>query len=266
MSRRIATLRFDRVTKRFRGGTTALDAVSFDVPEGQFCAVIGPSGAGKSTLLRMVNGLAEPSEGYVEIGGMRVCARNLSALRRDTGMIHQHFSLTPRANVATNVVAGALPAISTWRALTGLFPDHFRKKACALIAAVGLDETHLRRRAETLSGGQQQRVGIARAFMLDPSIILADEPVASLDPRLSGDILALLKREASTRGSTVLCTLHQIDLAKRFADRIVALRDGRIVFDGPPAALDDSVIDALYERPAVPGATETVAPVTAEAA
>jgi phosphonate transport system ATP-binding protein len=130
--------------------------------------------------------------------------------------------------------------------MLGLFPRALRDKACALIADVGLGEEHLRRRASALSGGQQQRVGIARAFMLDPAYVLADEPVASLDPQISIDVLALLAREAKERGTTVLCSLHQIDLAVRFADRIVALKDGKIVFDGAPDALAEGRLSRIY--------------------
>ncbi|PTQ08865.1 phosphonate ABC transporter [Sphingomonas oleivorans] len=246
-------IRFDAIHKRYPDGAVALDGLSLTVPRGQFCVILGPSGAGKSTLLRMVNGLAIPSAGYIEVEGERIGPRTLPRLRRRIGMIHQQFNLVPRASVAANVIAGALPAVSMLRALTGLFPAELRARACALIADVGLEETHLRRRADALSGGQQQRVGIARAFMLDPAIILADEPVASLDPRTSRDILTLIAREARSRGSTVLCSLHQIDLARAFADRIVALSAGRIIFDGPPEALDRAAIANIYGEIGEPG-------------
>ncbi len=238
---------FEHVGKRYADGTIALDDVSFEVPSGQFCVILGRSGAGKSTLLKCVNGLAVPSEGRVIVDGVEVTPGTLRRLRPRVAMIHQSFNLVPRANVATNVISGALPAVSTARAILGLFPKVLRDKACALVADVGLGAEHLRRRVATLSGGQQQRVGIARAFMLDPAYVLADEPVASLDPQSSIDILALLEREAKERGATVLCSLHHIELALRFADRIVALRDGRIVFDGPPDALADSRLGRIYE-------------------
>ncbi|WP_206185261.1 phosphonate ABC transporter ATP-binding protein [Sphingosinicella sp. CPCC 101087] len=243
------SLIFEKVGKRYPDGTIALTDISFEVPRGQFCVVLGRSGAGKSTLLKCVNGLAVPSEGRVSVDGVSVTPRTLAKLRPQVGMIHQSFNLVPRASVATNVIAGALPAVSTPRAILGLFPKALREKACALIAEVGLDEEHLTRRAAALSGGQQQRVGVARAFMLDPPYVLADEPVASLDPQTSIDILALLEREAKERGAAVLCSLHQIDLAMRFADRIVALRDGRLVFDGPPDALADGRIRHIYGSP-----------------
>lgn len=239
-------IRFDLLGKRYGDGTVALDDVTLSVPRGQFCVILGPSGAGKSTLLRMANGLATPTAGSVEIERVRLSRRTLPKVRRRIGMIHQSFNLVPRLCVATNVMTGALPALPWLRVLTGLFPVELKAKACALIAAVGLEESHLARRADSLSGGQQQRVGIARAFMLDPAIILADEPVASLDPRISADILALIRDQARAGGATVLCSLHQIDLARAFADRIVALSAGRLVFDGPPERLDRAAVAAIY--------------------
>ncbi len=241
-------LRFDNVSKRFGDGTVGLDGVSFDVPKGQICVILGPSGAGKSTLLRCVNGLVEPSGGQVLIDGAAVNKHSLASLRPSVGMIHQGFNLVARSSVAANVVAGAAPRVSTLRVLAGVYPAFYRRRACELIADVGLSENHLRRRVGELSGGQQQRVGIARAFMLEPAIVLADEPVASLDPQTSVEVLSLLEREARSRGATVLCTLHQVDLALQFADRIVALCQGAIDFDGPPAQFSTKVIDRLYGR------------------
>jgi len=237
---------FENVEKRYGDGTVALNGVSFAVPSGQFCVVLGRSGAGKSTLLRCVNGLVAPTDGRVLVNGEPVLPATLTRLRPRIGMIHQSFSLVTRASVARNVIAGALPAISTLRALTGLFPGIYRQKACALIGDVGLGEEHLTRRVLTLSGGQKQRVGIARAFMLDPNIILADEPVASLDPQISTDILQLIAQQSKARNATVLCSLHQIDLARRFADRIIALGAGRIAFDGPPCQLSSDWVKRIY--------------------
>ena len=171
------SLIFQAVEKRYAGGAVALDGVSFAVPKGQFCVILGPSGAGKSTLLRCVNGLVQPTAGQVLIDGTPVDRRSLPRLRPAIGMIHQSFNLVGRSSVAANVVAGALPRVPTWRALGGFYPERFGRKACDLIADVGLSKTHLKRRVSDLSGGQQQRVGIARAFMLDPAVILADDPV-----------------------------------------------------------------------------------------
>lgn len=240
---------FDKVGLRFAGGAAALDGVALEIPRGEFCVVLGPSGAGKSTLLRTVNGLASPTEGAVWLNGVRLTPKTLPALRPRIGMIHQQFNLVPRLDVATNVLSGALSAVPLWRALLGLFPAELQRRACELLADVGLEEEHLARRADELSGGQQQRVGIARAFMLDPAVVLADEPVASLDPPAGRRVLGLLKRQARERGATVLCTLHQIELAREFADRIVGLAGGRVVFDGPPAALDANAVLRIYGRP-----------------
>jgi phosphonate transport system ATP-binding protein len=232
---------------RYPDGTAALSDISFEVPPGQFCVILGRSGAGKSTLLKCVNGLASPSAGRVVVDDLEVTPKTLGRLQPRIGMIHQSFNLVPRASVATNVISGALPAVSTPRAMLGLFPKTLRDRACSLIADVGLGEEHLRRRVSALSGGQQQRVGIARAFMLDPSYVLADEPVASLDPQTSVDILALIDRQAKVHGAAVLCSLHQIDLTMRFADRVIALRDGQLIFDGAPDALADSGLASIYE-------------------
>ncbi|MDP2412021.1 MAG: phosphonate ABC transporter ATP-binding protein [Pseudolabrys sp.] len=239
-------LTFENIGKQFPDGTVALEGVNLHVPKGQFCVVLGPSGAGKSTLLRTVNGLVEPTNGAIAVGGVPVTRKTLPAIRPRIGMIHQQFNLVLRASVGVNVLAGALPAVSNWRALLMLFPKHLREKACGLVDEVGLQAEHLHRRASDLSGGQQQRVGIARAFILDPSVVLADEPVASLDPKISRDILALLKAESRERNATVLCSLHQIDLARHFADRIVALRNGRVAFDGLPDDFDEGVASDIY--------------------
>jgi len=239
-------LRFDSVAMRYADGTAALDRVSLDLPRGQFCVVLGASGAGKSTLLRMANGLVTPTGGSVFVEDQRLSPATLKSIRPRIGMIHQHFNLVARASVATNVLSGALPGLPGWRALAGLFPEAMRRKACMLVAAVGLEEQHLARRASELSGGQQQRVGIARAFMLDPPLVLADEPVASLDPQASHDVLTLLRQQARERGAAVLCSLHQVELARAFADRIVALRGGQVVFDGPAQDFHPGVAQAVY--------------------
>lgn len=251
-------LEFRGLSVHHPDGTKALDNVHFTVPAGQFCVVLGPSGAGKSTLLRTVNGMTAPTGGEVRVGGEMVEARSLARLRRRMGMIHQNFGLSDRATVATNMMAGAAATMPLWRALTGLYTAEDKAAACNLIRAVGLDAAHLIRRTEQLSGGQQQRVGIARAFMpragqpgvlsQGPAVVLADEPVASLDPHSAESIVALLHRQARESGATVLCSLHQLDLARRFADRIVALSAGRVVFDGTPAELHPAQVVAIYHR------------------
>lgn len=243
-----ADIRIEALTVRFANGALGLDNVTLDVPAGQFCVLLGSSGAGKSTLLKTVNGLVTPAAGRVVIGGTPVDRRTLPGLRARMGMIHQHFGLAQRASVATNVIAGAAPQMPLWRALCGAYPAEHRRRACEMLESVGLNEEHLTRRVDRLSGGQQQRVGIARAFMRDPAIILADEPVASLDPRSSRDILELIRQQARSRESTVLCSLHQLDLARSFADRIVAIQAGRVMFDGPPAKFNASDAAQIYTR------------------
>jgi len=240
-------IRFESLQKVWPDGTRALSDVSLSIPRGQFCVILGPSGAGKSTLLRAVNGLMQPSGGRVLIDGTEFNADSQRQLRQRVAMIHQHFNLTNRMRVSSNVLSGVLPTVSTARALSGWFRPEQREKACQLLDRVGLSPAHLSRRAGDLSGGQQQRVGIARAFMLDPEVVLADEPVASLDPKISRDILTLIRDAARERNTTVLCSLHQIDLAREFGDRIVGMRDGRVVFEGTPAELTDERVHALYQ-------------------
>jgi len=241
-------IRFEGIGKSWPDGTQALAGIDLHVPAGQFCVLLGHSGAGKSTLLRCVNGLETPSAGTVRVAGQAVDRASLKLLRRRIAMVHQHFGLVLRASAAANVMAGAVAALPLWRVLTGLYPEAMKRKACALMAAVGLEEAHLGRRADQMSGGQQQRLGIARAFMLDPAIILADEPVASLDPALGREVLDLLRAQARERGATVLCSLHQIDLARAYADRIVALHRGRVIFDGPPEQLRERELAVIYAR------------------
>lgn len=240
--------------KTWPDGTVALEQVSLAVPAGQFCVLLGHSGAGKSTLLRCINGMDGPSSGSISVGGWTVSAATLPFLRRRIAMVHQDFRLVPRASVAANVMAGAVADLPLWRVLTGLYPAALRQRACALLQAVGLEPGHLARRAGELSGGQQQRLGIARALMLAPSVLLADEPVASLDPVTSRQVLGLLRDLARDSGATVLCSLHQLDLAVQFADRVVALHHGRVIFDGPPALLDERQLAVIYPKsqPAMP--------------
>ncbi|MEI2415149.1 phosphonate ABC transporter ATP-binding protein [Orrella sp. JC864] len=239
-------LSFESVGMRYANGTVALDSVSLALPRGQFCVVLGSSGAGKSTLLRMVNGLVRPTSGRVSVQGVPVSPASLARLRPRIGMVHQQFNLVTRASVAANVLSGALPVLPAWRALLMRYPRELRERACALLEEVGLQPEHLHRRVSELSGGQQQRVGLARAFMLNPPLLLADEPVASLDPRISAQVLALMRQQAGERGTTVLCSLHQVELARAYADRIVALRHGRVMFDGPPADFGPAAAAALY--------------------
>lgn len=216
---------------RHDGSGHALADVTLYIPAGQFCAVLGASGAGKSTLLRAVAGLTAPSEGRILFDGTPLSR----AQRRRIGLIPQDFALSGRASVARNVMAVA--DIGIVRSFAGLYPAANRARAAHLLAGLGLEEQQLARRADSLSGGQQQRVAIARALLHRPALILADEPIASLDPATGEATLALIRDEARDLGATLLCSLHQPDLAHRFADRIIQLDAGRVVFDGPPAAL-----------------------------
>ena len=247
-----ALVEFDGVTKRYADGTRALHELRLSMPRAQFCVVLGPSGAGKSTLLRMLNGLARPDEGDIRFDGVTLTPARLRQQRSRIGSIHQHYGLVGRLSVLDNVLCGLLPRMSLLRSMLGVFSDEQRRRACRRLAEAGLDEGHLYRRADELSGGQQQRVGIARALMCDPQLILADEPVASLDPRISRDILGLLRSTVHTQGVAVLCTLHQVELALEFADRIVGLRAGRVVFDGTPAEFDAAAHAALYSASDLP--------------
>jgi phosphonate transport system ATP-binding protein len=240
-------LEIEGLTRRF-GAVTAVDAVSLRIPAGQMVGVIGRSGAGKSTLLRMINRLAEPSEGCVRFEGRDVTALNGAALRRwrrDCAMVFQQFNLVPRLDVLTNVLVGRVQHVPVWRSLLRLWPEVDR--AVALSALEQFDMGQLAaQRAESLSGGQQQRVAICRALVQEPRIILADEPVASLDPRNSLLVMEALAEINRRYGITVLVNLHSLDLARSYCERLVGLAAGRLVFDGPPEGLTDAVARELY--------------------
>lgn len=242
-------IEFQKICKRYPDGTEALKQINLSVARGEFCVVLGPSGAGKSTLLRALNGLAIPSSGQIVFDGELINRRNLRDVQQRVAMIHQSFNLVPRMSVLNNVLSGLLTRVSTARALLGFYSEPSRRKACELIYRVGLTEEHVYRRAGELSGGQQQRVGIARAFINKPAVVLADEPVASLDPKISRSILSLLKEASREQGATVLCSLHQVDLSREFADRIIGMRNGEVVFDGKPEALTEDILTSIYGQP-----------------
>lgn len=237
---------FENVSKQFSDETLALNKINLTINQGEFCVLLGPSGAGKSTLLRITNGLIEPTEGRFYFDDIALSRRTLRNIQRRTAMVHQQFHLTPRLTVLQNVLCGSLPQIPLFLSLLKVFPVEYQQKACTLLHQVGLSEEHLYRRTMNLSGGQQQRVAMARAFMLDPDVVLADEPVASLDPKISVDILDLLKQSSKKIGATVLCSLHQVNLAKQFADRIVGMNNGEIVFDGKPDELKEINYVKIY--------------------
>ncbi|MFO1318461.1 MAG: phosphonate ABC transporter ATP-binding protein [Burkholderiales bacterium] len=233
------------VGKRYPNGFVALHPTRLSVAEGQFVAVIGASGAGKSTLMRTLNGLGPATEGTVTIGGVRLDRRTERAIRARTGMIFQQFNLVGRLNVMTNVLTGRLSHRRGLASLLHLFPRSDFDLAHAALARVGLTQKAWER-ADRLSGGQQQRVGIARALAQAPSLILADEPVASLDPVSAVEILELLRTINRRDGITMLVSLHQVDYVRRFADRVIGMRDGALVFDGRPDELDDATLARIY--------------------
>src|SRR5580698_7015609 len=235
------------LTCRF-GTKAAVDNASFSVAPGGFVGVIGRSGAGKSTMLRMINRLAEPSEGRILFNGLDVTAlrgRELRQWRARSAMIFQQFNLVGRLDVLTNVLMGRLAQIPSWRSLTQLWLE--QDKAMAMSALEQFDMASLAtQRADSLSGGQQQRVAIARALVQEPEIVLADEPIASLDPRNTRIVMDALLRINRHFGITVLCNLHSLELARAYCDRLVGMANGRVVFEGAPGELTDAVARELY--------------------
>jgi phosphonate transport system ATP-binding protein len=240
-------LRLEGVVKKF-GDKRAVDGVSLTVPEGQLVGVIGQSGSGKSTLLRMINRLNDPSEGRIYFGDTDVTAlkgRALREWRAHCAMIFQQFNLAGRLDVLTNVLMGRAFHVPVWRAVVKAWTDE--EKAQGLSALEQLDIARLSaQRAETLSGGQQQRVAIARALIQEPQIILADEPIASLDPRNTQVVMDALLHINKHFGITVICNLHSLELARKYCDRLVGLAGGRVVFDDAPEALTDHAARELY--------------------
>lgn len=222
------------LTKIYDDGTVALRNVSFTVPKGEFLVVIGLSGSGKSTLLRCINRLIDPTEGQILWDGVDITALqgdDLRHMRRKIGMVFQQFNLVKRSTVLTNVMAGRLGYSPTWRSITGRFDEADKKRAQAALKRMGITD-QANKRADELSGGQQQRVGIARALMQEPELILADEPVASLDPVLAHSILLHLENLNKEDGITIICSLHYLDLVQRYGTSVIGLRDGKVVYEG----------------------------------
>ena len=240
-------LRIQNVSKTYPSGTQALKNVSFDVKDGEFMVVIGLSGSGKSTLLRCINRLIDPTEGKIFLDNVDVTAAaptELRQIRRKIGMVFQQFNLVKRSSVMTNVLSGRLGYVNPWASLIGIWPQAEKKRALDALGRVGIADK-AGERADALSGGQQQRVGIARALMQDPKLILADEPVASLDPVLSHSILQYLE-QLNKEGITVICSLHFLDLVHRYATRVVALKDGVKVFEGSAQDIDRAKFKEIY--------------------
>ena len=233
--------------KRFPNGFEALKGVSVEIEPGSFTVILGPSGAGKSTLLRLMNGLETPTSGTVHVDGIEVNPRHHRRVRAQVGMIFQQFNLVGRLKVMTNVLTGRLSHRSWLGSLLYLFRRGDLDIAHEALARVGLTDKAWNR-ADRLSGGQQQRVAIARALAQKPRALLADEPVASLDPVTSEEILGLLKEISRRDGLTVVVNLHQVDLAKRYADRVIGLNAGRLVFDGEASALTRGRLAEIYQR------------------
>ena len=241
-------LTVESLSKTYRSGDKALHGVSFTVPEGQVLGLIGPSGAGKSTLIRCVNRLVEPTAGRVLLNDVDLTTLGKAALRRARrriGMIFQEYALVERLTVMENVLSGRLGYVSFWRSWARRFPPEDIANAFRLLERVGL-EGRADSRADALSGGQRQRVGIARALAQEPELLLVDEPTASLDPKTSRQIMRLITEVCDERGLPAIINIHDVVLAQQFAERIIGLRAGEVVFDGPPAALDTAALTAIY--------------------
>ena len=241
-------IRVRGLSKHYSGGARALDGVSLDIDDGEFVALIGPSGAGKSSFLRCLNGLVSPTAGEVVVDGVTVtdaAEERLRQIRARVGFVFQQFNLLRRLTVIDNVLVGRLAATRGWRSLVGWFGPTDVAHARDALARVGL-EALAERRADTLSGGQQQRVAIARALVQEPRILLADEPMASLDPALSRTVMELLRRINREDGITVITSLHILALAREYGRRVIALRDGRVVYDGPPESLTGRLADLIF--------------------
>ncbi|NKN37132.1 phosphonate ABC transporter ATP-binding protein [Agrobacterium sp. a22-2] len=235
------------VTRRF-GQNMAVDNVTIAIPQGQMVGVIGRSGAGKSTLLRMINRLADPTSGSIHFGDTEVSSLRGSALRnwqRDCAMIFQQFNLVPRLDVLTNVLLGRLNHRSTVSSILNMFTREERIMAIAALERLGIEQTALQP-AGTLSGGQQQRVAIARALMQAPKMVLADEPIASLDPLNAKIVMDALKDINEREGITVITNLHTLDTARAYCERIVGMAKGRVVFDGTPHELTAEAVQEIY--------------------
>jgi phosphonate transport system ATP-binding protein len=241
-------LRLEQLVKQYRTGEPALAGVDLEVPAGQVLALIGPSGAGKSTLIRCVNRLVEPSSGRVILKGQdltRLGAGRLRKARRRIGMIFQEYALVERLTVMENVLSGRLGYVNFWQSYFRRFPAETVETAFRLLERVGL-ETFYDQRADELSGGQRQRVGIARALIQDPDLLLVDEPTASLDPKTSRQIMRLICELCEERALAAVINIHDVALAQMFVQRVVGLRAGKVVYDGPPDGLDAGTLTSIY--------------------
>ena len=230
----------ENVTKTYGEDTVALDDISVHIPEGEFVVVLGPSGAGKSTLLRILNGLTPPTEGEVRIGD-----RPVGGARSEVGMVFQMHYLIESMSAYRNALTGALGRTSYVRSLVSAYSTEDKVAALEALDTVGLLSS-AQQRAGSMSGGQKQRVGIARALVQNPSLLLADEPVASLDPKAASDVMGYMKSAAKERELTTIASLHQVNLAREFGDRFIGIRGGRVIFDGTREELTMDAVDAIY--------------------
>ncbi len=229
-------------------GPEILKGVSFSVQSDDFLAIIGPSGAGKSTLIRCINRLVEPNSGSIQLLDKDLLAlnpRELRMMRRNVGMIFQEFNLINRMSVMDNVLSGRLGYVGNLRSLFRYFPRADIVRALEILDRVGLSD-HIDKRADALSGGQRQRVGIARALMQQPKLLLLDEPTSALDPKISREVMALIRSIAKELGVPAICNIHDVLLAKEFCNRIIGLQDGVKMFDGPTETLSDGDLEAIY--------------------
>jgi len=231
-----------------RSGPEILKGISLSLDPDDFLAIIGPSGAGKSTLTRCINRLVEPTSGDVIFNGVNVTQlnqRELRKIRRNIGMIFQEFNLVERMSVMDNVLSGRLGYTGTFRSLFRIYPKSDIRKALELLERVGLSD-FVDKRADELSGGQRQRVGIARALIQDPKLLLVDEPTSSLDPKISKEIMGIIKKMSKEDGVPALCNIHDVNLALEFSNRVIGLQGGVKMFDGPTKSVDKKVLEEIY--------------------
>ena len=244
-----ALLSIQHLRKEYRAGEAVLLDINLDIDASGVTAIIGPSGTGKSTLIRCINRLIDPTAGKILFKGVNLAQLQGKALREarcHIGMVFQEYNLVERLTVIENVLCGKLGTLPVWRPLLRKFPAEDIARAFDLIDSVGLSQDFASRRADALSGGQRQRVGIARALMQEPGLILADEPTSSLDPKTSVEIMELLDQVSMQRKVPVIINIHNVDLARRFATRIIGMSRGAIVFDGPPDSLEDRHLNEIY--------------------
>ena len=238
-------LEINNLKKTFENGSPALKGVDLKINKGEFVSILGPSGSGKTTLLRTINGLETSSSGEIYFDNKKVNNNNISEVQKKTGMIFQEFNLVNNLSAINNVLTGLLNSSNKFLSLFYLFSKEQKIEALRSLETVGLlEKSH--DRSDELSGGQRQRVGIARAIIKKPLLLLADEPVASLDPKSSNLILSLLKKINQEFGTTILCNLHQVDLAKKYSDRVVGLMDGKIIFDEKSVNINDAYLKKIY--------------------